>query len=270
MAKPLVTDALWERIEPLLPPHKPRRTRFPGRKPLDGPQSSDGHPFRSENRHQLGGPASGDGLRFRHDLWEEAPRLEPGRGLAEAPRDAAGRVAQGGPDRLGAGADRQQLCAGPRRRTDRPQPCRPPKKGEQAPDHHRCGRDSAGGGHDGRPCPRRQSDDRAGGCDPTSARQAGSPTSPAEESVWRPRLRLGPTSPKVAPRGIRPYIARRRTPHGSGLGRYRWYVERTLSWLHNFARLRVRKDKSPEIYQAFLKLGCAMICLRLLCRGSFC
>jgi transposase len=35
MAKPLVTDALWERIEPLLPPHKPRRRRFPGRKPID-------------------------------------------------------------------------------------------------------------------------------------------------------------------------------------------------------------------------------------------
>jgi transposase len=33
--KPLVTDALWERIQPLLPPHPPRRHRFPGRKPLD-------------------------------------------------------------------------------------------------------------------------------------------------------------------------------------------------------------------------------------------
>src|SRR5271157_4560905 len=69
------------------------------------PQSPDRHPLRSENRHQLGGPASGDGLRLRHDLLEEAPRLEPGRGLAEAPRDAAGRAARGGQDRLGAGAD---------------------------------------------------------------------------------------------------------------------------------------------------------------------
>ena len=32
---PLLTDALWTRIEPLLPPHKPRRRRFPGRKPID-------------------------------------------------------------------------------------------------------------------------------------------------------------------------------------------------------------------------------------------
>ena len=34
MAKPLLTDALWKRIGPLLPPHKPRRRRFPGRKPI--------------------------------------------------------------------------------------------------------------------------------------------------------------------------------------------------------------------------------------------
>lgn len=35
MAKPLVSDALWERVQVLLPPPKPRRFRFPGRKPLD-------------------------------------------------------------------------------------------------------------------------------------------------------------------------------------------------------------------------------------------
>jgi transposase len=35
MAKPLVGDDLWELIQPLLPEPKPRRTRNPGRKPLD-------------------------------------------------------------------------------------------------------------------------------------------------------------------------------------------------------------------------------------------
>src|SRR5918994_6639067 len=35
MAKPLLDDELWEVIKPLLPPPKPRRFRFPGRKPLD-------------------------------------------------------------------------------------------------------------------------------------------------------------------------------------------------------------------------------------------
>jgi transposase len=33
--KALVSDALWERIGPLLPSPPPRRFRFPGRKPLD-------------------------------------------------------------------------------------------------------------------------------------------------------------------------------------------------------------------------------------------
>ncbi len=34
MGKPLVNDELWELIQPLLPRPKPRRQRFPGRKPL--------------------------------------------------------------------------------------------------------------------------------------------------------------------------------------------------------------------------------------------
>lgn len=35
MAEPLVSDELWEMIGSLLPPSKPRRFRYPGRKPLD-------------------------------------------------------------------------------------------------------------------------------------------------------------------------------------------------------------------------------------------
>jgi len=35
MARPLVSDELWARIEPLLPPEKPRRFQFPGRRPID-------------------------------------------------------------------------------------------------------------------------------------------------------------------------------------------------------------------------------------------
>jgi transposase len=34
MAKPLLDDALWTLIEPLLPPPRPRRFRFPGRQPV--------------------------------------------------------------------------------------------------------------------------------------------------------------------------------------------------------------------------------------------
>jgi len=60
-------------------------------------------------------------------------------------------------------------------------------------------------------------------------------------------------------RGIRPALARRRTEHGSGLGSTRWVVERTLAWLHQFRRLRVRWERRADIHQAFLSLGCIMI-----------
>jgi transposase len=41
MAKPIIDDALWERIAPFLPP-KPRRSRFAGRKPLDNRKALTG------------------------------------------------------------------------------------------------------------------------------------------------------------------------------------------------------------------------------------
>src|SRR5215510_3143896 len=37
-----------------------------------------------------------------------------------------------------------------------------------------------------------------------------------------------------------PQVAVRRTPHGSGLRRWRRVVERTFAWLNQFRRLRVR------------------------------
>jgi transposase len=61
-------------------------------------------------------------------------------------------------------------------------------------------------------------------------------------------------------RGIRPVIARKRTAHGSGLGKFRWFVESTQSWLMHFRRLRVRYEKRDDIHEAFLILGCSLIC----------
>jgi len=37
-------------------------------------------------------------------------------------------------------------------------------------------------------------------------------------------------------------------------------VERTFAWLSQFRRLRVRYDKRADIHEAFLSLGCALIC----------
>jgi transposase len=65
-------------------------------------------------------------------------------------------------------------------------------------------------------------------------------------------------------RHIVPLLAMRRTAHGSGLGRWRWVVERTFAWLSQFRRLRVRYDSGPDIHAAFLLLGCALICWQFL------
>jgi len=65
-------------------------------------------------------------------------------------------------------------------------------------------------------------------------------------------------------RNIPTRIARRRTPHGSGLGKDRWPIERTISWLHQFKRLRVRYDRRADIHEAFVSLACSMICWRKL------
>jgi transposase len=69
--------------------------------------------------------------------------------------------------------------------------------------------------------------------------------------------------------GITDRLARQGTPHGSGLGKTRWVIERSLSWLHQFRRLRIRYERRADIHQAFLILGCALICHRTL-ENSFC
>ena len=69
-----------------------------------------------------------------------------------------------------------------------------------------------------------------------------------------------PHRDRLRAQGIIAVLARRRTPNGSGLGIYRWVVERTHAWLHRFRRLTVRYERRPEVHQAFLTLGCALIC----------
>jgi transposase len=61
-------------------------------------------------------------------------------------------------------------------------------------------------------------------------------------------------------RGIIPRIARRGIESRKRLGRYRWVVERTLSWLNRFRRLKVRYERRADIHEAFLTLGCALVC----------
>jgi hypothetical protein len=47
--------------------------------------------------------------------------------------------------------------------------------------------------------------------------------------------------------GIAPHIGKRKTEHGSGVGKIRRVVERTISWLKGLRRLRVRYDRLAVI-----------------------
>jgi transposase len=42
MAKPILEDSLWQLVEPILPPPKPRRKKYPGHKPISNRQALTG------------------------------------------------------------------------------------------------------------------------------------------------------------------------------------------------------------------------------------
>lgn len=65
-------------------------------------------------------------------------------------------------------------------------------------------------------------------------------------------------------RHILPRIARKGIESRERLGRHRWVVERTLSWLNRHRRLKVRYERRKDIHEAFLSLACALICLNYL------
>ena len=41
-------------------------------------------------------------------------------------------------------------------------------------------------------------------------------------------------------------------------------MERTIAWLNQMKRLVIRYERRDDIHEAFLTLGCALICFRFL------
>jgi transposase len=64
--------------------------------------------------------------------------------------------------------------------------------------------------------------------------------------------------------GIEPHLGKRNLPHGSGLGKTRWVVERTIRWLKGLRRMRIRYDRLAIIQDAWDTLAACAICFRLL------
>lgn len=57
-----------------------------------------------------------------------------------------------------------------------------------------------------------------------------------------------------------------RIESGEWLGRRRWVIERTRSWLSGYRRLRPRYERNPRNYLAFFGLAAALCCYERLIR----
>lgn len=68
-------------------------------------------------------------------------------------------------------------------------------------------------------------------------------------------------------RHIKVRIARKGVDSSQRLGRHRWVIERTLAWLNRYRRLTVRYERRADSHQAFLTLGCCLICFNALQPG---
>jgi IS5 family transposase len=69
-----------------------------------------------------------------------------------------------------------------------------------------------------------------------------------------------PLREELRRRGITPRIARRGVESSVRLGRHRWVVERTISWLNRDRRLRIRYERRADMHLAFPHIGRALIC----------
>lgn len=265
MAKPLVSDELWELIQPLLPPPKPRRFRYPGRKPISDRQALNGILFvlKSgipwEMLPQEMGCGSGMTCWRRLRDWQEAGVWQKLHELLLAQLREAGQI-----DWSRAVVDSASVRAVGGGEKTGPNPTDRRKPGSK---HHVI--------TDAQGIPLAATLTGANQPDVTQLLPLVEGIPPVRGQQGHPRRRPDQAQgdraydsdlhrSALGSLGVRPILARRFTEHGSGLGVYRWMVERTLSWLHQFRRLRTRYERRADIHEAFLSLGYSLICLRWL------
>ena len=265
MAKPLSAAALWERIKTLLPKPKERRFRYPGRKPIEDRKALTGILFVLktgipwEDLPQEMGCGSGMTCWRRLRDWHQAGVWEALHELLLAELNGADQI-----DWSRAAVDSRSLRALGGGQKTGPSPVDRRKEGSK---HHLI--------VDGRGTPLAATVTAANGPDVKQLEPLVDAVPPVRGKRGRPRRRpkrlyadraydSEPHRRRLRRRGIRPLIARRGTAHGSGLGRFRWVVERTLSWLPRKRKLRVRTERRADIHEALLSLGCGLICYGVL------
>lgn len=225
------------------------------------PRSTDWNSVRASHRHSLGNAAAGDELRLRHDLLAETARLASRRSLGPAASAAAESVERRSSNRLVARGRRLGVGAsgGCRTKTG-PNPTDRAKPGTK---HHVV--------TDGNGIPLATKTTGANAHDVTALIELVDGIPPIAGRRGHPRHRpervqgdrgydSDPHRAELRERGIQPELARRHTEHGSGMGKTRWVVERTLSWLHQFRRLRIRFERRADIHEAFLAIGVCLVC----------
>lgn len=71
----------------------------------------------------------------------------------------------------------------------------------------------------------------------------------------------------VARRGIAVRIARKGIEPTDWLGRHRWAIERTMSWLTGYHRLNLRYERKGNYFLAFLTLAATLTCYKKLTKA---
>ena len=227
-------------------------------------------PLCLEDGHSLGGLTPGNGLRVWNDLLATTTRLAGSRRLA----GHSARLAQSS-----AGGRTHRLVAGGGRQFQRPRRFWGEKTGPNPTDRRKNGSKH----HiltDANGLPLAATVTGANRHDVTQLLPLVDAIPPVSGKRGRPRKRPHCVQGDRAyhsryhrdalkERGIEPVLAERNTQHGSGLGVFRWVVERTNAWLHQFRRLRVRYERRADIHEALLILGCIVICGRTL-QSTFC
>ena len=208
-------------------------------------------------------------MRFGDDLLAAFARVAAGRRLAAPARGAAGQAARGRPDRLVTRGGRFVVSAGVKGGAKTgPSPVNRRKPGCK---HHLI--------VDGRGIPlaailtaanRPDASELLNLLDaiPPVRGKPGAPKRRPERLLADGAYYVNRVLDGLELRRVEAQIARRRREHGSGLGRQRWVVERTISWLHQHRRLRLRYERRPDIHEAFLSIACSLICHRAL-QGAF-
>ncbi|GGW68541.1 hypothetical protein GCM10010381_61760 [Streptomyces xantholiticus] len=79
-------------------------------------------------------------------------------------------------------------------------------------------------------------------------------------------LRISHEAIYQTPKRIGVRIARKGIESSERLGRRRWVIERTMSWLTGYRRLNHRYERHPRNYLDFLGLAAALCCYKRLVR----